>query len=160
MAGDEKSVLRIIGEYEARIGYFFRSKVGDRDDAEDLVQEVLFRIVGSIATFVGRSALSTWIYGVCRNVLYHYYWQKKRSEKIFRRLTDRFAVDEFDGRDLRSLIENLKKPLSTVYDLYYRKNYKIKEMAKLLDRPEGTIKYLLYTLRLEIRRYYGDADRH
>ena len=148
-----KDVYNIICQYEPKIKHFFQSKLINQDDIDDLVQEVLFQIIKSISKFRRKSRLSTWIYSICRNTLYHYYYQKKKSGKLFHKLTDHYMSEDFERIDITLITEKLAKPLSTIYDLYYKKNYKIKEIAKLMDKPEGTIKYLLYTLRLKIKEY-------
>ena len=39
-----------------------------------------------------------------------------------------------------------------LYDEYYTVGQKVKDIAALLEKPEGTVKYLLYDLRRRLRR--------
>ena len=62
-----------------------RSLVGPRKDLDDLVQMAAERALKSLHRFEGRSALSTWTYGIAyRTVLDHERW--------FRRWTRRFSL--------------------------------------------------------------------
>ena len=42
-------------------------QTGDSEDAEDVTQEVLIRVHGSLAKYQGRSKFTTWLYRVTRN---------------------------------------------------------------------------------------------
>jgi RNA polymerase sigma factor (sigma-70 family) len=48
-------------------------------------------------------------------------------------------------------VKKLPKIYNQLYHLYYRDCYKIKEIADILNIPQGTVKYLLYQLRQQIR---------
>ena len=159
----DKEIHDIVVQYENKIRRYHSSKVSNNDDIDDLVQETLYSIIKSLPNFSQKSKLSTWIYSICRNTLYNYYYQKKKYKTIIHKLTDHFMNEaimnqDFEKVDIKLFIEKLEKPLYTVYDLFYKKNYKIKEIAKLMDKPEGTIKYLLYTLRMKVKSYYSNPD--
>ncbi len=153
----DNEFYNIINQYEDKIRYFYLSKVDKRDDIDDLVQESLYQIIKSLPNFGHKSNLSTWIYSICRNTLYNYYYQKRKINNIKIKQNYNSLNEEFEKIDFKIIIEKLEKPLNTIYDLYYKKNYKIKEIAELLDKPEGTIKYLLYNLKIKIREYYFDT---
>lgn len=57
----------LIGRYEQRVRDCARRMALDRQQAEDLVQEIFARMVASIPRFRGRSAFATWMYRLAHN---------------------------------------------------------------------------------------------
>lgn len=54
------------------------TRVGDKETAEDLVQDALVTSVAKIADFSGTSTLRTWLIGILRHkVLDHYRWKQR-----------------------------------------------------------------------------------
>jgi RNA polymerase sigma factor (sigma-70 family) len=154
MKGGINEIYDIIRLYEPKIKCFFQSKLLNREDIDDMVQETIFQIIKSIHDFKGKSAISTWIYGICRNTLYNHYYQKKKSNSIIDKLSDPLIRDEYEKVDMKIFLDKLEKPLYTIYNLYYINNLKIKEISGLLNKPEGSVKYLLYILRMKVREYF------
>ncbi len=144
-------IENIVFEYEAKIKSFFIKNTYDREEVDDLAQEALFRIVSSIHTFEGRSSLSTWIYSVCRNVLYSHIHEKRRWAALRQKMERTLRVDVNENIELRMIIESLPPGLFTIYDLFYVQRYSIDDIARLLDLPAGTVKYRLFELRNKVR---------
>jgi RNA polymerase sigma-70 factor (ECF subfamily) len=68
--------------------------VGDRDEAEDLCQEVFFRVYRSLRTFKHRSKISTWIYRIAVNQSLNHIRNRKQ-----RRRMSSFPNDQSDTHD-------------------------------------------------------------
>ncbi|MCK4543789.1 MAG: sigma-70 family RNA polymerase sigma factor [Spirochaetales bacterium] len=151
---DEK-IGRTIEEYEERIEGFFRKKINNIEDIEDLTQDAIIAVIQSYSRFQSRSLISTWIYGICRNVLNSYFYKKTRDRKN-PGFADKEEAGLLEKTLLKIAIDRLPPRFETIYDLFYVKKYSIKEIGKLLEKPEGTIKYYLYELRGRIKRYYNE----
>ena len=68
LAGDERAFERIVRtNVDAVYGHALRF-FGDTYAAEDATQEVFVKVFRSLGSFDGRSALSTWIFRITRNV--------------------------------------------------------------------------------------------
>ncbi|MHB1341711.1 MAG: RNA polymerase sigma factor [Coriobacteriia bacterium] len=68
LAGDERAFERLVRTHaDAVYGHALRF-FGERTAAEDATQEVFVKVFRSLATFDGRSAFSTWLYRITRNV--------------------------------------------------------------------------------------------
>ncbi len=147
----QETLIRLLNEYEPKMKRFFSGKVTNQLDRDDLYQEATYAIIKSYQNFKKKSSLSTWIYSICRNILYTYYYKKKRVTDIYERLKERTPKDEHDMIILHMVLKKLPPLYKNIYDLRYRKGYSIKELAKMLERPEGTIKYLLYQLRGKLK---------
>ena len=153
------SVLtRHLTTYETKIGQFFLSRVSCREDAEDLKQDVLCAILRSYSRFMWRSSIGTWIYAICKNHLYKYY-----RDNVNRARMCSYQQHEIASRDrdenawiaLEIALGSLSIQNRRIYTDYYRIRKSIREIAADMDRPEGTIKYMLYTVRRELTRLMG-----
>jgi RNA polymerase sigma-70 factor, ECF subfamily len=67
-------------ELRARLAGFIARRVGDRDAAEDLVQEVLARIHSRIGTLDDARRFDGWAYQITRNVITDYFRSRGRTE--------------------------------------------------------------------------------
>jgi RNA polymerase sigma-70 factor (ECF subfamily) len=62
--GQEQAFAELMGRYAPRIfGFAFRL-CGQRQDAEDLVQDTFMSALRSISQFQGKSSFSTWLYTI------------------------------------------------------------------------------------------------
>lgn len=66
--GDNDAFRQLVERYNARIFGFFRRRLGDRQEAEDLTQEVLLRLFRSRRTYQPRARFSTWVFHITQNV--------------------------------------------------------------------------------------------
>jgi len=65
--GDEQAFATIVRQYESLVfNYVFRF-VRDRQLAEDLTQEIFFRLFRSIKTFSSDALFTTWLFRVTKN---------------------------------------------------------------------------------------------
>ena len=66
-AGDEAAVAELSSAYGARILQLAFRYTRNREDAEEVAQDVLLKVCRGIGTFRGDSALSSWIYRITFN---------------------------------------------------------------------------------------------
>src|SRR5262245_59341896 len=64
---DEKAFRELIETYRDRVYNLSFRMVGNREEAEDLAQEVFITVFKSIETFRGDSKFSTWLYRITAN---------------------------------------------------------------------------------------------
>ena len=66
-AGDEAAVQELTDRYGARIFQLAMRYMKNREDAEEVTQDVLMKVHRKVAAFRGDSALSSWIYRITFN---------------------------------------------------------------------------------------------
>ena len=66
-AGEEAAVHELAQRYGARIFQLAMRQMKNREDAEEVTQDVLFKVYRKIGAFRGDSALSSWIYRITFN---------------------------------------------------------------------------------------------
>ncbi|MHC4975831.1 MAG: RNA polymerase sigma factor [Planctomycetota bacterium] len=65
--GDEASLVALIERYQGWVYNVARRMVFSPQDAEDVAQEVMIKVVTRLSTFQGRSLFRTWLYRVTTN---------------------------------------------------------------------------------------------
>src|SRR5215470_7323951 len=80
-AQDEMAFREIVERYQAKVFSIIYGILRNRNDAEDIAQQVFAKIYFSIKNFDFRSSLLTWIYKITVNECYDYL-RKKRVRKL------------------------------------------------------------------------------
>lgn len=68
LAGSERAFAVLMGRYQGRLHGFIARMVGDRDRAEDLVQEAFIRVARHLRRFDDTKKFSTWLYTIASNL--------------------------------------------------------------------------------------------
>ncbi len=66
--GDEQAYALLVQRYKDELTNFARRFLGDRDEAEDVVQETFVRVWRSRDTYTPASRFSTWVYAIASNL--------------------------------------------------------------------------------------------
>lgn len=86
-------LLDLYTRYHALVHRICFRYTKNRDEAEDLTQEVFLKVHGNYATFAGHAQPSTWLYRVTVNhCLDHLRWRKRQGE-----LMSAFADEQADN---------------------------------------------------------------
>jgi RNA polymerase sigma-70 factor (ECF subfamily) len=80
-AGDETAFREIVERYQSKVFSIIHGIVRQRNDVEDIAQQVFAKVYLSIKSFDFRSSLITWIYKITVNECYDYL-RKKRVRKL------------------------------------------------------------------------------
>jgi RNA polymerase sigma factor (sigma-70 family) len=150
MSSDDLASL--VMQWQPRIRAFFARRCGAQDDVNDLVQETIASIIKCYPGFAHRSSVGTWIYAVCRNVFSNYLYYRGRDRRLIGRLIQEAPTAETqEPVALRAAIGRLSAESRRLYGLYYVDGLAIRQIATILCRPEGTVKYLLHELRRQVK---------
>lgn len=73
VSGDVRAFRVIVNRHRQRMFFVARSFARDEFDAQDIVQEALFRASRSMHTYRGDAKMTTWLHRTVTNVAYDYY---------------------------------------------------------------------------------------
>ncbi|MFQ5796871.1 MAG: RNA polymerase sigma factor [Candidatus Bipolaricaulia bacterium] len=157
---DEDAFKELFQRYASRLAPFFIHRTQDREVTEELIQETMITVWEKANRFDGSSKLSTWIFGIAyRKFLEWYRGQRKRSMKQEDWLTpERAATMEASSQQTaeRALIQEriqeaiqrafirLPDKYQVVMDLTFYHGYSYREIARIVDCREGTVKSRMY----------------
>lgn len=80
--GKQRAYNQLLNDYQHKIFWTCLSFIPNKEDAEDVAQEVFLEIFKSILKFKGDSKLSTWIYKITTNKCLEFI-RKKNTKKRF-----------------------------------------------------------------------------
>lgn len=81
-AGKESAFSQLLDDYQQKVFGTCISFIPNKEDAEDVAQEVFLEVFKSISKFKGDSKLSTWIYRITTNKCLEFI-RKKNTKKRF-----------------------------------------------------------------------------
>ena len=81
--GDEMAFRELVDRYQSKVFSIIYGILRNRNDAEDISQQVFAKIYFSIKNFDFRSSLLTWIYKITVNECYDYLRKKKVRKLVY-----------------------------------------------------------------------------
>ena len=146
--------------------------LGNREDAEDAVQDAMMRIWKHRRAFRGRSTVSTWIFRITYNACCALKARRQRAGRIEAVLiaeeTAALAVQcrgeapPADPEDLTRLLSLLPPVQAAALSLFYVEELEYKEIARVLRIPPGSVATAIHRgrerLRAILKHDRGDSD--
>ncbi len=132
-AKDEMAFREIVERYQAKVFSIIFGILRNRNDAEDIAQQVFAKIYFSIGNFDFRSSLLTWIYKITVNECYDYL-RKKRVRKLV--YESDFSEDDSLRMENTDAATDPHDPIDT--DLA-RRDYVTKLLTKISDEDRNLI---------------------
>jgi RNA polymerase sigma-70 factor, ECF subfamily len=68
-AGDPDAFAALYERWAPRVRRFAAARLGDRDDAEDVAQDVFLALLCDLSSYEGRSQFGTWLFGVAYHMV-------------------------------------------------------------------------------------------
>jgi RNA polymerase sigma-70 factor (ECF subfamily) len=149
---------------------FFRS-IQDRQEAEDLTQDVLLRLYRSRKRYEPRAKFSTWLFHITQNVARNAFRNRRRQACVSRNLdnTSQEGSDRRLGESLHSPSQSLERSelaravraaVSALADrqraaleMYQFQNRSYAEIAAALALTTKATKSLLYRARVQLKGF-------
>ncbi len=162
--GDESAFGDIVDQYSSLMLRTAAMIVGDRDVAEDVVQDAFIQAWHHLSDLREANALRPWLMRIVVNQCISFKRRVARSTTFIRQAlsdqeTDMLAraADDHKGRmerdwDLAHAIENLPTKQRVVIVLHYYNGMTLPEMALALQTSENTLKKRIQAALSNLRR--------
>ena len=167
LGGETRTFDVLVERYQTRLLNFVYRIVGDRERAEDLVQEVFVRVYRHLGRFDRSKKFSTWIYTIASNLAKNELRNRSRSPLVlFTSMTKGWEDEErplefedptsrpddlFRKRHVRELVESSVAQLPThhreVFVLREIEGRSYEEIAEITHCNLGTVKSRLNRAR-------------
>lgn len=167
LAGQTRAFDALVGRYQTRLLNFIYRTVGDRERAEDLVQEAFIRVHRHLARFDQSKKFSTWVYTIASNLAKNELRNRSRNPLVlFQAMTQGWEDEErplefednsyrpddlYRKRHIRSLVENTVAQLPEhhrqVFVLRELEGKSYEEIAEITHCNLGTVKSRLNRAR-------------
>jgi RNA polymerase sigma-70 factor (ECF subfamily) len=100
----EDTFQRIYEKYHHELFQFLFYMVKNREQAEDLVQEVYIRVLKAYDKFEGRSSEKTWLFSIARHVAIDWF---RKQKTIRMRILGKFDWDKHEIKDDQALPDEI-----------------------------------------------------
>ncbi len=178
---DPGAFEQLIEEFQTPIFNLLYRMIGNREEAQDLLQEVFITVFKKVDDFRGESSLSTWIYRIATN---HCINRKKYLTRRCHYARDAYddsesaamgsAADRFhdripgpdelaEGHQMERLIQEAMAALDeehrVVVILRDVQNLSYEEIEEILQVAAGTVKSRLHRARMALKEKLAPALR-
>lgn len=169
---DYEAFDEIVARYKDGIYNYIWRMISNREDVEDLAQEVFVRAFAAIKSFRSESNLHTWLYRIAMNLCV----DKYRRDGLEKRLITPLEREQLDGGqtaspdvpdgtydpqrvcervelqvEVQKALSKLPEKLRAAILLYDLEGMSYEEIAEALGCPVGTVKSRLFNARMQLR---------
>lgn len=165
MDNPQKNFSKIYDQYISRIYRFVYLRVNSKDIAQDITSETFTRAWNKFRTDNPESKVKNWagfLYQIARNLITDFYRERARVQIISASyasvLTDpAIGLEEkaflsSEVEQIRSALSQLGQEQQEVVIWRYLDNLSIKEIASILDKPEGTVRVIIHRALEALRK--------
>jgi len=168
--GDQLAFRELVERHQSKVHSVIYGILRNRNDAEDIAQQVFAKVYFSIGSFDSRSTLLTWIYKITVNECYDYL-RKRRVRKLvyesdfseedaLRLSRSGAAVDaaptvesRLAGRDyVLKLLSRVSQQDRSLLFLKEVEGHSVEELAGMTGMNQNTIKVKLFRARQKLLR--------
>ena len=167
LGGEERAFQELVERYQTRLLNFIYRTIGDREKAEDLVQEVFIRVYRHLHRFDRSKKFSTWAYTIASNLAKNELRNRSRNPLVLFQTMKGSWEDEdrplqfedttarpddlYRKRHLRELVAETVSKLPAhhreVFVLRELEGKSYEEIAEITDCNLGTVKSRLNRAR-------------
>jgi RNA polymerase sigma-70 factor, ECF subfamily len=132
-SGDEQALTDLADEYSTKIYQLAFRYLRNREDAEEVTQDVLFKVYRKVDAFRGDAALSSWIYRITFNAA----MSRLRTAKYQRAQDDdrRAAASELDANGERSRPRDVADWSDMADERVFRSQLRRRVFSAILSLP-------------------------
>jgi RNA polymerase sigma-70 factor (ECF subfamily) len=135
----------------------------DGEDANDLLQETVFKAYNNRDKFQDGTNLKAWMYTIMRNTFITNYQRMVRRNtfidttennhfiNLSSSVIENNAKGNFVMNDIKASIDGLKDMYKVPFTMYFR-GFKYHEIADKLSIPIGTVKNRIHIARKELKK--------
>lgn len=161
--GSPADFEQLIKKYQANV---FRTVMGllhNKEDAEEITQDVFLKVYDSLPSFNQKAALSTWIYRITINTSLNYLKRKKKIRLFFNlsallglaskeKQSETIITEKEEKEAIRKAIQELPEKQKLAFVLTKYEELSQRQVADILEISEGAVEQLVIRARNNLRK--------
>ena len=148
--------------YHKRLFFFIRNLVSN--EAEDLLQEIMLKVFQNLKNYNPLYSFNTWIYAIARNHCINFLNKRKLvtqsmdflGENIQSKTGDNTPENRLLNKEMTNQIEQVlsgfEPEFKQIAYLRFYEGLACRNIAKVMNIPNGTVKSRLHTMRQKIKK--------
>lgn len=153
---DKEAYVQLIEYLQKDLFKIAIAKLKNEDDAQDAVQATVVNAYMNIEKLENNRYFKTWIIKILLNECNRYYRRAKKDNELLEKysnLNNLSSVQQVDNTiDFEKLIDTLNEHEKTIFKLFYQKGFTTREIAKMLNLKQTTVKATLCRGRKKIKK--------
>ncbi len=147
MTSLEQDFLREIEKHKGIIFKISKMYMDEKEDRDDLFQEITYQVWKAYPKFKGESEFSTWLYRIALNTAIIFLKNEKRRSFIGNEDFSEYKIiqEEFDHEKEEQLNAMYKaihqlNPIDKAFIFYYLEDFSGKQIAEQMGISEGNVR--------------------
>lgn len=159
--GDKEGLSDVLNEYREGLILWLAGFCGSVDTAEDILIEVLVKLIVKKPVFRGGSSFKTWLYTISGNVAKNYMRDHKMPATLPIESAEKAAISDEDMLKSHFRAENavivhkglyrINPEYARVLYLSYFEDFSNGEIAKIMHKTNRQVENLLYRAKKSLR---------
>jgi len=164
LSGDQQAYGGLVSRYQNYVFTLALRFTKNREDAEEVSQDIFIKAYRALADFRGASKFSTWLYTIVNTTCITFLRKKRMevhsldNEKVFEVADSQdsgMRANLIEQKSRVSMVNNAIKMLSTddaeVITLFYKGEQTLEEIAQILGIEANTAKVRLHRARTRLK---------
>jgi RNA polymerase sigma-70 factor (ECF subfamily) len=162
LQGDQQIFAELVNRYRHLVFTVALRYTANREDAEEIAQDVFVKAYRSLADFRHDSKFSTWLFAIATNTCITFLRKKKiithslDDEKIFEVANNTGTIHEEEEHKLKAGLMNrairlLNADDATIITLFYKGEQSLEEIGKIMGIASNTAKVKLHRARQRLK---------
>lgn len=171
-AGNADMFGPLVERYEEKLLRYGRKFLREPEDIQDIVQDVFLSAYQNIQSFDAAQKFSPWVYRIAHNAFVNGLRKKSRNPLVYVDFDTFLAhpayddpnVREREQKEIKVMIEKSLDELDYKYRevliLYYLEDMSYKDIAEVLQVPQGTVGVRLKRAKEALRQSFDKLHPH
>ncbi|PWN60805.1 RNA polymerase sigma factor [Chryseobacterium viscerum] len=158
MTSQEKEFISKIEQHKGILFKISKMYMTEKDDRDDLFQEITYQLWKAFHSFRGDSEFSTWLYRIALNTAIIFLKSEKRRSFITNEdFSNQMIVQEdYDYRKEDRLVEMYKaihqlNPIDKAFIFYYLEDFSGKQIAEQMGISEGNARVKMNRAKTKLK---------
>jgi RNA polymerase sigma factor (sigma-70 family) len=156
--GDSRAFADFVKKYQQDVFLCCRTLGLNYDESQDIASEAFMGAYRGIRRFAGKSKLDTWLWRITYNKAINYLREKIRRHNLQQKLQENFheettpQVYKDNNEFVWDAVKKLPNDQAMTIVLFYRQEKSIKEIAKIMQKNQNTVKINLFRGREKLKQ--------
>jgi len=164
LQGEQALFAQVVERYRNYVFTLVLRFTDNREDAEEIAQDIFVKAYRSLADFRGESKFSTWLYTVVRTSCITFLRKKRLditsidNERNFLQLENResaFKANTIEQKSRHAMVNDAIRLLSPddaqLITLFYKGEQSLEEIGKIMGLETNTVKVKLHRARHRLK---------
>jgi RNA polymerase sigma-70 factor (ECF subfamily) len=164
LRGEQQAFAELVNRYQNFVFTITLRYTDNREDAEEIAQDIFVKAYRSLADFRGASKFSTWLYTIVTTSCITFLRKKKLEthslddEKVFEQIDNQnsgFSANQVEQKSRVAMVNEAIKLLSPddakVITLFYKGEQSLDEIGIIMGLEPNTVKVKLHRARQRLK---------